>query len=58
MYAEGDFAGVVCVLCYNSTIALLRYGASQYAEGKISVQIVGDILQLTDPIDGTVYYQK
>ena len=58
MYAEGDFAGVVSVLRYNSTAALLRYGGGQYTEGKISVQIVGDKLQLTDPIDGTVFYQK
>lgn len=58
MYAEGDFAGVVSVLRYNSTAALLRYGGGQYTEGKISVQIVGDKLQLTDPIDGTVFYQR
>ena len=58
MYAEGDFAGVVSVLRYNSTAALLRYGGGQYTEGRISVQIVGDKLQLTDPIDGTMYYQR
>lgn len=58
MYAEGDYAGVVSVLRYNSTSALLRYGGGQYTEGRFSVQIVGDRLQLTDPVDGTVYYQK
>jgi hypothetical protein len=58
MYAEGDFAGVVSVLRYNSTSALLRYGGGQYTEGRFSVQIVGDKLQLTDPVDGTVYYQR
>ena len=58
MYAEGDYAGVVSVLRYNSTAALLRYGGGQYTEGRFSVQIVGDKLQLTDPVDGTVYYQR
>ena len=58
MYAEGDFAGVVSVLHYNSTSAMLRYGGGQYTEGKFSVQIVGDKLQLSDPVDGTVYYQR
>ena len=58
MYAEGDFAGVVSVLRYNSTAALLRYGGGLYSEGKISVQIVGDRLQLTDPVNGTAYYQR
>ena len=42
----------------NGTAALLRYGGGQYGEGKLSVQIVGDKFQLTDPTDGTVYYQR
>lgn len=58
MYAEGDYAGVVSVLRYNSTSALLRYGGGAYGEGKITVQIVSDRLQLTDPTDGSVYYQR
>lgn len=58
MYAEGDFAGVVSVLHYNSTSAMLRYGGGQYTEGQIRVDIVGDKFQLTDPVDGTVYYQR
>ena len=58
MYAEGDYAGVVSVLNYNSMTALLRYGGGQYSEGRFKVDIVGDKLKLTDPIDGTVYYQK
>lgn len=58
MYIDGDYAGVVSVLRYNSTSALLRYGGGQYGEGKISVKIVNDKLQLTDPTDGTVYYQR
>ena len=58
MYAEGDFAGVVSVLTYNSKSALLRYGGGIYTEGKIRVDIVGSKLQLTDPTDGTVYYQR
>ncbi len=58
MYAEGDFAGVVSVLRYNSTSALLRYGGGQYTEGKFRVDIIGDKLQLTDPVDGSVYYQR
>ena len=58
MYAEGDFAGVVSVLTYNSKSALLRYGGGIYTEGKFRVDIVGSKLQLTDPVDGTVYYQR
>ena len=58
MYAEGDYAGVVSVLRYNSTSALLRYGGGAYDEGKITVQIVGDKLQLIDPTDGSVYHQR
>ena len=58
MYAEGDYAGVVSVLNYNSMTALLRYSGGQYSEGRFKVDIVGDKLKLSDPIDGTVYYQK
>ncbi|MBR6892734.1 MAG: zinc ribbon domain-containing protein [Bacteroidaceae bacterium] len=58
MYIDGDYAGVVSVLRYSSTSALLRYGGGLYGEGKITVQIVGDKLQLTDILDGTVYYQR
>lgn len=58
VHAEGDFAGVVSVSYYNFKSAMLRYGGGQYSEGRISVQIVGDKLQLRDPIDGTVWYQK
>ena len=58
MYAEGDFAGVVSVLNYNSKSALLRYGGGQYTEGRFRVDIVGDKLRLTDPEDGTEYYQR
>ena len=58
MYAEGDYAGVVSVLSYTSTRALIRYGGGQYSEGKMIVIIVGDKLQLIDPVDGTSYYQK
>ena len=57
MFSEGDFAGVISVLRFNSTSALLRYGGGQYTEGKFRVDIVGDKFQLTDPVDGTVYYQ-
>ena len=58
MYAEGDFAGVVSVLNYNSTSAMLRYGGGQYTEGRFRVDIVGNKLQLTDPADGSVFYQR
>ena len=58
MYIDGDYAGVVSVLRYSSTSALLRYGGGLYGEGKITVQIVGDKLRLTDILDGTVYYQR
>ena len=58
MYAEGDFAGVVSVLNYNSKSAFLRYGGGQYPEGRFRVDIIGDKLRLTDPEDGTEYYQR
>lgn len=58
LYVDGDYAGVLSVLRYSSTAALLRYSGGLYGEGKLSVQIVGDKFQLTDPVDGTVYYQR
>ena len=58
LYVDGDYAGVLSVLRYTSTSALLRYGGGMYEEGKLTVQIIGDKFQLTDPTDGTVYYQR
>lgn len=58
MFAEGQYAGVVSVLSYNSTSALLKYSGGISSEGNIKVKIVGNKFQLTDPIDGTVYYQR
>ena len=58
LYVDGDYAGVLSVLRYTSTSALLRYGGGLYGEGNLSVLIVGDKFQLTDPTDGTVYYQR
>ena len=58
LYVDGDYAGVLSVSRYNSTSALLRYGGGMYGEGELTVNIVGDKFTLTDPTDGTVYYQK
>ena len=58
LYVDGDYAGVLSVLRYSSTAALLRYGGGMYGEGKLTVNIVGDKFTLTDPTDGTVYYQR
>ena len=58
LYVDGDYAGVLSVLHYNSTSALLRYGGGMYGEGKLTVNTVGDKFTLTDPTDGTVYYQR
>ena len=58
LYVDGDYAGVLSVLRYSSTAALLRYGGGMYGEGKLTVQIDGDKFTLTDPTDGTVYYQR
>lgn len=58
LYVDNDYAGVLSVLRYTSTAALIRYGGGQYGEGKLTVQIVGNKFLLTDPVDGTVYYQK
>ena len=58
LYVDGDYAGVLSVLRYNSSSALLRFGGGMYGEGKLTVNIVGDKFTLTDPTDGTVYYQR
>ena len=58
IYVDGDAAGVISVLRYNATSALLRYGGGMYGEGKIGVRIENNRLVLIDPIDGTVWYQK
>lgn len=58
IYIDGDYAGVVSVLRYNSTSALLRYGGGAYGEGKIGVSIENDRLKLNDPVDGTTWYQE
>ena len=58
LYVDGDYAGVLSVLRYSSTAALLRYGGGMYGEGKLTVNIVGEKFTLTDPTDGTVYYQR
>lgn len=58
LYVDGDYAGVLSVLRYNSISALLRFGGGMYGEGKLTVNIIGDKFTLTDPTDGTVYYQK
>lgn len=58
LYVDNDYAGVLSVLRYTSTAALIRYDGGQYGEGKLTVQIVGNKFLLTDPVDGTVYYQK
>ena len=58
LYVDGDYAGVLSVLRYNSSSALLRFGGGMYGEGKLAVNIVGNKFTLTDPTDGTVYYQR
>ena len=59
IYIDNDYAGVVSVLTYNSTSALLRYRGGAYREGKIAVTMDGNgRMRLTDPVDGTVWYQK
>lgn len=59
IYIDNDYAGVVSVLTYNSTSALLRYRGGAYGEGKIAVTMDGNgRIRLTDPADGTVWYQK
>ena len=55
---DGDAAGVLSVLQYNSESALLRYGNGMYGEGKILLKINGDKLLLQDTADGSVFYQR
>lgn len=55
---DGDAAGVISVLRYNSESALLRYGNGVYGEGKIMLKINGDKLLLQDTADGSLFYQR
>lgn len=55
---DGDPAGVVSVIRYNSEGALLRYGNGMYGEGKILLKIDGNKLLLQDTADGSVFYQR
>ena len=55
---DGDPAGILSVLRYNSESALLRYGNGLYGEGKLLVKIEGNRLVLQDTADGSVFYQK
>ena len=55
---DGDPAGILSVLNYNSESAMLRYGNGLYGEGKIILMISGDKLLLKDPVDGAIFYQR
>lgn len=55
---DGDPAGILSVLNYDSESALLHYGNGLYGEGKIILMISGDKLLLKDPVDGAVFYQR
>jgi hypothetical protein len=57
IYIDGDYAGVIYVLRYTSTSALLRYSGGMYGEGRLRVLISHDRLLLVDPLDGTTWYQ-
>lgn len=57
LFIDGDYAGVISVLRYNTYNALIRYGGGVYGEGRIRVQIDNDRLILIDPLDGTKWYQ-
>ena len=58
MYIDGDAAGVISVLRYDSESAILRYGNGMYGEGKLFMQYANGKIQLTDTSDGSVFYQK
>lgn len=58
MYIDGDAAGVISVIRYNSESAILRYGNGLYGEGKLFMQYANGRIQLTDTADGSVFYQK
>jgi len=58
IYIDGDYAGVVSVLQYRSTYALIKYSGGAYGEGRIVVNIENGRLKLSDPVDGTTWYQK
>jgi hypothetical protein len=58
MYIDGDAAGVISVLRYDSESAILRYGNGMYGEGKLFMQYANVKIQLTDTSDGSVFYQK
>ncbi len=58
IYIDGDYAGVISVLQYRSTYALIKYSGGAYGEGRIVVNIEDGRLKLSDPVDGTTWYQK
>lgn len=58
IFIDGDYAGVIFVLRYTATSALIRYSGGKYGEGQIRVQISNNKLLLIDPLDGTTWYQK
>ena len=58
MYIDGDAAGVISVLRYDSQSAILRYGNGVYGEGTLFMQYANGKIQLTDNADGSVFYQK
>lgn len=55
---NGDPAGVISVLRYNSESALLRYSNGLYGDGKFLLKIDGHKLLLQDTADGSLFYQK
>lgn len=55
---DGDPAGVLSVLRYNSNSALLRYGNGMYGEGKVLLKTDGNRLFLQDTVDGAIFSQR
>ena len=55
---NGDPAGALSVLSYDSESALLRYGNGIYGVGKVLLKIEGNKLLLQDTADGSIFYQR
>lgn len=58
-YINGEWnSGIFEVLRFNSEAAIIEYHSPSDGTMRLIVNIVGNKIQIKDPIDGSIYYQK
>lgn len=58
-YINGEWnSGIFEVLRFSSDTAIIQYHSPSDGTMRLIVTIVGNKIQITDPLDGSVYYQK